>query len=646
MTTVTPDSLPKKEKPNFGRAVENGKIRFLSVSQIVTFDANQEGGCQRRWWFQKIGGKKEPATAAQDAGKEYAASLQHYEETGEDILVPVLRAAKHLFPRPGSDLECEREMYDPARKPLLAANNIPIIGAADIRHKRGEYVDFDGLVRKEDPGMRVVEIIDLKTTSRISDYTNSKGKFFKGYAKTAEQILAHPQVVGYGVHASNLYPDTTHVRLGHVYAQTKSGYAATKRHGLLTVEEARGRWSTVEVIAREMEDVARNAKRPEDVLYNLKACVSYNKECPHAPYCDRPTAGVATLFQLRATRTPSPISVPKGEPMSGLFASLSTSTAPVTNGAAGPTIIAPPVPPPAPTGGLFGSMAPSAPTPPAIPTPPQSAGERETAIANERARLEAEDALSAAPAGRHPLEGLEGYAVGQLCNGRGYYASSTGQAFIVVERGHACTSCAKPVFDPANIAAVNPPDAPGVDPLAAADALAPEVIAGIADPEIKAKAEAHAFAHAQKKEAEAQAKGAGAGSKSSGRCDAGGKTYALTRDQAGKKKMKCPSCAKEVKIKPSDDFESTVMPAHNMPKTEEKTTPHVIAATPKSGDSPLPPLPATQPPPIPMLPMASPPALMFVIPDVKDVKSCSRCDQLERENIALRNTVHTLTAVK
>ncbi len=399
----------KKEKAHLGYAVRDGVIRFLSVSQITTFDASQEGGCQRRWGFQKLFGKKEPSSESQDAGKEYAASLEHYLTTGEDILVPVLRAGKHLFPKPGPDLECERELLgdDPVKAietktALLMAAGIPITGAADVRHRRGVYVDFDGLVRREDPGMLVAEIDDLKTTSRISNHTDSKGKVQKGYAKTIEQILVHPQMVGYGVHAANLYPEITHVRLGHIYCQTKHGYAAVKRHSLLPVEEVRRRWERVEAVVREMKDMAR-VKRPEDIPYNLKACNSYNKECPHMSYCDRPNAGVADLFQLRAQRA-APVAS-KGEPMSGLFASLGQPQTPAaSNGVATP---------PLPTGGLFGGAVPAAPPIPVAPA--QSDAERAAIVAAERARLEAEDA-PALP--RKPLEGVEGYTVGQKCNGR------------------------------------------------------------------------------------------------------------------------------------------------------------------------------------------------------------------------------------
>ena len=84
------------------------------------------------------------------------------------------------------------------REAGLFAGSIPFVGAADFRHARNEYVDNDGTVRLEAPGHRVVEIGDHKTTARISDYTTRSGAVMPGYAKTAEEVAAHPQMVGYG----------------------------------------------------------------------------------------------------------------------------------------------------------------------------------------------------------------------------------------------------------------------------------------------------------------------------------------------------------------------------------------------------------------------------------------------------------------
>ena len=59
------DQVEKKDdKPFLGRAVQNGNVRFLSVSAIEKFDPSRYGGCERRWAFQCVFGKKEPQTQA------------------------------------------------------------------------------------------------------------------------------------------------------------------------------------------------------------------------------------------------------------------------------------------------------------------------------------------------------------------------------------------------------------------------------------------------------------------------------------------------------------------------------------------------------------------------------------------------------
>ena len=36
-------------------------LKRVSVSQVAVFDAST-GGCPRRWWFQKVGGREEPSS--------------------------------------------------------------------------------------------------------------------------------------------------------------------------------------------------------------------------------------------------------------------------------------------------------------------------------------------------------------------------------------------------------------------------------------------------------------------------------------------------------------------------------------------------------------------------------------------------------
>lgn len=644
-TTAAP-SPPSQEKkrPFLGRAILNGRVRFSSVSQIVMYDPSMDGGCPRRWAFAYKWGKKETKTDAQKKGsEEYATSLERYLKTGEDALVPVLRAAKHLFPKPGLDLDVEKPLGDMVRaiqlreallnRPPgswpellvgeieraagLIAAGVPIDGAADFRHRRGKYIDSDGALRDEQSGLLVVEIGDLKTTSRINDHTTRSKRIERGYAKTVEQVLAHPQMVGYGVHAANIHPDATHVRLSHVYAQTKHGFAAAKRTGLITVEEVRRRWLRVEGVVREMVDVAATADKPERVPVNVDSCFAYNRECIHAPYCDRPERTVMDMLQIR----------PRGERNmgNGLFDTLAQSGH--SNGAAAPPQMGLFAPPPPPASAVPPPPAPSPPPPPVM-----GDAERAAQIDAEKKRLlgtdtntdpgtgikifrehgngqrePLNDAARVAAQRRHPLEGIDGYTVGQGCNGRGYYANQKGQGFIDVEAGHVHTpacAIASPAPPPPPIAiphigAVNPADGPARDSVVESTPLSAEAIAAIVDPEVRARAEEHARAHAARAAAEAALQPA-AEAKTTGRCPGAKQTIATTPALVNDKKIDCPVCGKSVKLKKTDfsaDFATATVPGHMMAQREGASA---------SGASPQPPAPPTAPvaaaPPPPSIP--------------------------------------------
>lgn len=515
------------ERERLGRAVENKNLRFTSVSQVKLFDPTVKGGCNRRFVYRYVFGKTEPKSAAAEAGDEYAKQLEIYLKTGDDILVPVLRAGKHLLPKPGSDLEVEqplgdivkaaelRDAYLNGRGPLdlarltdlagLVAAGIPFAGAADYRHRRGEYVDAGGTLHREDAGMVVTEIGDHKTTKRIDDHTTRGGTLLEGKAKTVEQVLADAQMIGYGVQEANRHPEVTHLRLGHNYYQTEGVKTAAKRSGLITVGELRDRWRRVESVVREMADVVAHTTVPEDAPVSLWACHAFFAVCPHSEYCDRPGM---TIYHVLGTE--------RGDSMSnGLFDTL-TATAP-TNGLHGDA-------------GLFTPQATVLESSP--PAAPPNDAERAVAFEVERARLAAEDTRA-------------------------------------------------PLLAP-HIGAVNPPDAPPDDPVAAAAPLSPEVIATITDPEIKKRAEDHAAAAAAKAAAQAGVQPEKA--KASGKCSGGGLRVQFTDEQIKLKQTKkyvCPKCGKVLTTRPSADNKEATLPGHLLSKEMTSVAPSLPPPLPE-----------------------------------------------------------------
>ncbi len=563
----------KSDKVYHGSSIKNGLVRYTSVSQIKMFDASADEGCQRRWAFRYPWQKEKEESSAMSAGSEiYAKSLEYYLRSGEDTLVPVLRAVKHLFPTPNpilNDIEVEQQLgdlgaalvvrdallrgdmskgteADVLRLSGLTAAGVPVTGAVDFRHQRQEYIDGNGLLRKEDPGMYVVETGDLKTTSRVNDHVTRTGTFQKGNAKTVEQILNDTQMLGYGKNAHVRYPKATHMRLSHVVAQTRNGLSGTKRTGLLAVDEVLRRVQRVDSVVREMIDVAALTGRgytPELVPANLSACNSYHRECPHISYC--PRVGVSIVDMIPKPEL-SPNFDPKG-PISMSIGNIFLQSITPSNGAVAQPFV-PSLPPPNPS------------IPPLVlPTPTMSDAEHAAAVAAEKARL---------TAGTQP----EVFAMCGACNAPLTVMNTSRLPDGKTIKHIGCTAI--PTVPVTSIAAVNPPDSPPRDPVVEAAALPPEVIAAIPDAEVRARAQLHADETAARAAAEKAAQ-PGA-QKTSGNCPSGGTMLTLTDKQKASRKYVCPTCAKEMKIKDSDfseDFSQAKIGGHRSPKESAAAAP-------------------------------------------------------------------------
>jgi hypothetical protein len=592
----------KRERPFLGHAIENGKVRFSSVSQIKIFDPKSDG-CNRKWAFQYKFGKKPAKTSVLTAGIDHAEKLEHYLKTGEDVLPPVLQAAKDFFPQPGSDLEVEEplgtdivqairfreaflksgQLVNPYLDQInkfagLTAAGIPIEGAADFRHRRGEYIGPDGDLRRENQDIRVVEIGDLKAVGRIYPHTIMRGKnagmVLQSYVKTHAEVCEDTQMLGYARHAVNKYPDMTHARLSHIYANKEKREAA-KRTGLISVATIIERWSNIENIARKMESVA-TASRIEDVEPNINACDSFMhvdpadptgkkmlKGCPHRYYC--PLSVSQTAQTMLGTYKESVMS---------LF------DAPVVSS----PVVAPPVPPP-----VFDAAAHAA------------------AVAAEKARLLAEDA---------PV------SLG-FCAKCGTSLSTANALKLpsgdVKHIGCAAAVVAPPVPTPAPVApplpiAVNPPDQPKMPGLLdAADPVSAEEIAQITDPTLKAKVEQHAREHAERAAAEAakaEAEKVAAGTSSW--CP-GSNLKIVVDTTIAMSGYNC-SCAKHYtmkQLKPIKEGEQfvSVLPRHKLPKKDAAATTEAVTPAQTMAqlvfETPFPPTQVVPPAPAAPLPASA-----------------------------------------
>ena len=319
-------------------------LAHLSVSQLTAFDHSNYGACNSRWYFRHVMGLKEPESKAMREGGESHTRLEHYAETGENVLGPVeapglphLPAPKTAFAEWGfNDKKRVGHWYDP-NESLLWLEQVPFVG----------FMDLWTLEPR-------AEVIDHKTTSSISNNAKSG------------DALATPQMIGCGEWLRVKFPDLETVRLSHIYYQTKKPHRAEKFFVDLPTTRIAADWQALAPTVRAMKEVAALASVKE-VPRNYESCNAWHKPCPHVDKCPR------VFPPLSLVLNPHPKEGSNMSLLSKLVAQGNIPSAtPTFGGAAAVTVpaavavakaIAPPAPPPPP--------APAAtPAAPAVALPP------------------------------------------------------------------------------------------------------------------------------------------------------------------------------------------------------------------------------------------------------------------------------------
>ncbi len=286
---------------NVGSAVVDGNLRYISVSQIESFDPAVYGGCNRRWWFRRVKKAKEEQTKASAMGEQIHEQIEHYLRHGdESVLGPIAKSGLRFLPKPGSDLRLEWSFGEgspstPITSPLVLAG-VPLIGKIDCAHARGEWIDDEGYLHKE-PSTCVV--VDWKSTSRIFDETDTDGVVTRaGLAKSADDLANMHQMRAYAALAAATWPEKKRIVLAHGYFQTQWPRVAATRIKIVDAAGARSRFEADTPLVEQMK-VAAAAKVVTDLEPNLAACGAY-RGCPHKDQCPRSPAGLlSSLFSTR-----------------------------------------------------------------------------------------------------------------------------------------------------------------------------------------------------------------------------------------------------------------------------------------------------------------------------------------------------------
>lgn len=258
---------------NFGKPVVDGKLRYLSPSAISSGDPSQDGGCERRYYYKYVLGKKEPSRKSQEIGEEGHKRIENYLRTGKKALLRTELAGLEFIPDPKiGTLLIEHPITAGLDTSLVKAAEIPLVGYMDcVVDAGGRHIRSDGEAGYDPKNS--IEINDWKFTSDFR------------WAKDGPSLADTVQMLSYARWGFETFTDDIEwIRLSHVYFRTRGSPAAQKSTTLANRGAVEKRWSRVEERARVLLHVVQEID-VDNVDPNLKACDAYGG-CPHRAYCN------------------------------------------------------------------------------------------------------------------------------------------------------------------------------------------------------------------------------------------------------------------------------------------------------------------------------------------------------------------------
>lgn len=262
-----------------GKAVVNGELQYLSVSQLEKFDGRSMTGCNRKWWYRYVAGMPEPTSKSMQYGIDFHKEIETYLRTGVKALSPLALRTLHLLPKPSKNLWLEQPIHTIHNGKVisvLTAAGVPFMGQMDIVNREGTNQGTSDIAEAFDPP-GTVEVIDLKWKGNAT--WRGESTF-----KKPDELIKTIQMAGYGEFVRRSFSTARHVRLSHVYAPVKGG-VPTKVTRLHVVEDCAKAWEYAEALAGSVKDVARETD-VERVPVNLQACGAYGG-CPYLGTCSK-----------------------------------------------------------------------------------------------------------------------------------------------------------------------------------------------------------------------------------------------------------------------------------------------------------------------------------------------------------------------
>lgn len=269
---------------DLGPPIKDGAVRWVSSSLVLAADHDSYGGCLRSVYFERVLGRAREESKALGLGNAVHKEIENYLRTGQDALGPIARAGKWAIPEPGPGLDIEKPIIEVAEdgtitKVYLCADGVPVAGHVDLFNHRGEYIDPEGEIRREQHPHLTLEVKDWKTTAGWA------------YAKSAQQIADGLQATIYAAAAFQIWPQYEYVRSTHGYFLTKGAPEARLVTSIRAKDQVLERFEHVEKTVRKLK-LAVIQPKSDSVEPNTRSCRSYNKQCLHLDFCPE---GLGTL---------------------------------------------------------------------------------------------------------------------------------------------------------------------------------------------------------------------------------------------------------------------------------------------------------------------------------------------------------------
>lgn len=269
-------------REDWGPSVLNGEVLRTSPSALQTADPNSPWGCPRKYWYGYVMGIKEPEKEPAKLGKKIHKEIELHLKNGKKALSAIAMSALKYYPA-AKDPNLELE-YECSPLECFEVAGIPVLMYLDCISPYHTYLDTMGAWQEDPPG--TIEIIDWKSKGNIS------------YALTNQQLLDTIQMGMYGAYGLRRY-NADHVRLSHVYLQTKGRKKASKSTILATPETIGQKWPRIESVGRSIIDYA---KEPDvnKIPVNLKEC----GKCYYADRCPKTTNHTIEMVFGKAHMSP------------------------------------------------------------------------------------------------------------------------------------------------------------------------------------------------------------------------------------------------------------------------------------------------------------------------------------------------------